>query len=117
MQPRDKATVEGHLDWRRQAEDTVWLLATLDGVDAGAGIGVHGWHSAPGIVRTLAYVVEDARGHGVGSELLATLDDWAVARGAHSVEGSVAEDDPGASPGSSGADTPRSGATRRWCST
>ena len=93
VRPRARATVEGHIDWRRQATDTVWLVATLDGVDAGAGIGVHGWHSEDGVVTTIALVLEQTRGRGVGTALLADLDCWAAGHGARAVEGKVDEDD------------------------
>ena len=33
-------TVEGYLDWKRQARETVWLVATHDGADVGASIGI-----------------------------------------------------------------------------
>ena len=36
-------TAEGYLDWKRQARETIWLLATEDDVDVGAAIGIGGW--------------------------------------------------------------------------
>ena len=38
------STVEDYLDWRRQAQQTVWFLASDGRQDTGAGIGVGGWH-------------------------------------------------------------------------
>jgi GNAT superfamily N-acetyltransferase len=73
VRPGERASVEGYVDWKRQAEDTIWLLAIDDGADVGAGIGIHGWHAEPGVVRTLAFVPEERRGHGIGSALLRRL--------------------------------------------
>jgi GNAT superfamily N-acetyltransferase len=93
VRPRARWSVGDLVDWRRQAEDTIWLLASGEGEDAGAGIGVHGWHSEPGVVRTLAFVPAELRGRGIGSALLQQLGEWAVAHGANTVEGMVEEDD------------------------
>lgn len=42
------ATSVGLVDWRRQAEETVWLLAERDGEPVGAAVALVGWHdSAP----------------------------------------------------------------------
>jgi hypothetical protein len=38
----DPATVEGFVDWKRQAEDMVWLLARENGKEVGAGVGLVG---------------------------------------------------------------------------
>ena len=70
-------TVEGYLDWKRQARETVWLLATEDGRDVGTAIGIGGWHSPEGVARGEVRVVPDARGRGVGSDLLSELSAWA----------------------------------------
>ena len=94
VRPKERASVEGYVDWKRQAEETIWLLATDDGTDAGAGIGVHGWHAEPGVVRTLALVPEERRGRGIGSALLQRLAEWAAGHGADTVQGTVAEEDP-----------------------
>lgn len=94
VRPRERASTEGYVDWRRQAEDTIWLLATDDGADVGAGIGVHGWHAEPGVVRTLAFVQEERRGRGIGSALVRRLAEWAGAHDADAVQGTVEEDDP-----------------------
>ena len=94
VRPRERWNVVNLVDWRRQAEDMLWLVASDDGADVGAGIGVHGWHSEPGVVRTLAFVPADMRGRGIGSALLRRLGEWAAAHGGHTVEGTVEEDDP-----------------------
>ena len=70
-------TAEGYLDWKRQARETVWLLATGDGVDVGAAIGIGGWHAPEGVARGEVRVAPAARGRGVGSALLAELSAWA----------------------------------------
>ena len=70
-------TAEGYLDWKRQARETIWLLASEAGRDVGTGIGVGGWHSPEGVARAEVRVVADARGRGVGSALLAELSAWA----------------------------------------
>lgn len=93
VRPRERWSAEDLVDWRRQADDMLWLVASKRGADVGAGIGVHGWHSEPGVVRTLAFVPEARRAHGIGSALLHRLGEWAAARGGHTVEGTVEEDD------------------------
>src|SRR5512146_978159 len=70
-------TVEGYLDWKRQARETTWLLAWEDGRDVGTAIGVGGWHSPDGVARGEVRVVPDARGRGAGSALLRALSTWA----------------------------------------
>jgi len=58
-------TVEGYLDWKRQARETIWLLASDKGRDVGTAIGVGGWHSPEGVARREVRVVAQARGSGV----------------------------------------------------
>ena len=70
-------TAEGYLDWKRQARETVWLLATEDGVDVGAAIGIGGWHAPAGVARGEVRIAPATRGRGVGSALLAELSAWA----------------------------------------
>jgi mycothiol synthase len=86
-------TAEGYLDWKRQARETIWLLAAEDGRDVGTGIGVGGWHSPEGVARAEVRVVGDARGHGVGSALLAELSAWARGLGYRELMGGVKEVD------------------------
>lgn len=93
VRPRERWNAVDLVDWKRQAADTIWLLARDDGEEVGAGIGVHGWHSEPGVVRTLAFVPPGLRGRGVGSALLQRLAAWAVEHGGDTVEGTVEEDD------------------------
>ena len=87
-------TVEGYLDWKRQARETIWLLATDRGRDVGTAIGVGGWHSPEGVARGEIRVVADARGRGLGSALLAALSGWARDLGYGELTGPVKEDDP-----------------------
>ena len=70
-------TAEGYLDWKRQARETAWLLATEAGVDVGAAIGIGGWHAPEGVARGEVRVAVAARGRGIGSALLAELSAWA----------------------------------------
>jgi GNAT superfamily N-acetyltransferase len=88
-------TAEGYLDWKRQARETAWFLASLDGRDVGAAIGVGGWHSPEGVARGEIRVTTPARGRGVGSALLGTLSDWARALGYSQLMGPVKEVDVG----------------------
>ena len=86
-------TVEGYLDWKRQARETGWFLASDDERDVGAAIGIGGWHSPDGVARGEIRVVGDARGNGVGSRLLDTLTDWARGLGYAELMGPVKEVD------------------------
>ncbi len=89
----DPLTAESLVDWRRQAEDMAWLVATEDDVDVGAGIGIVGWHTSPGTAYVEAWILPEARRHGVGEELYAELMRWGAERGCAAVETAVAEDD------------------------
>ncbi|HXY17414.1 MAG TPA: GNAT family N-acetyltransferase [Gaiellaceae bacterium] len=91
--PQDADTVEAYVDWRRQAEDMVWLVASRAKVDVGAGVGIHGWHSPEGVGRLGVHVLAEARGYGIGSALLASLGDWLQARGCREAMAQVAEED------------------------
>jgi GNAT superfamily N-acetyltransferase len=86
-------TVEGYLDWKRQARETVWLLATEGTQDAGAAIGIGGWHSPEEVARGEVTVVRESRGAGVGSALLDALSAWARELGYVELMGSVKETD------------------------
>ncbi len=86
----DTGTVEDYVDWRRQAQETVWLLASGD-PDLGAGIGVGGWHEPPGVARGDVRVVRSHRGNGVGSALLERLGSWASGLGYGELIGEVRE--------------------------
>jgi GNAT superfamily N-acetyltransferase len=86
-------TVEGYLDWKRQARETIWLLAELDGREAGTAIGIGGWHSPDGVARGEVRVVGDVRGCGVGSALLRELSGWARGLGYSELMGPVKEVD------------------------
>ena len=60
-------TVEGYLDWKRQARETVWLLASEGKEDVGAAIGIGGWHSPDGVARDRDLAPRESRGGGVRS--------------------------------------------------
>lgn len=94
IRPDKATTVESLLDWRRQAEDLTWLLATVDGEQAGAGIALVGWHTPPGVGKGEAYVLPGFRGCGVGSAIFRELARWVGERGCIELESSVREDDP-----------------------
>ena len=85
-------TVEGYLDWKKQARETIWLLAS-DGRDVGTAIGIGGWHSPAGVARAAVAVIPAARGAGVGTGLLAALSAWAQGAGHVELMGSVKEND------------------------
>jgi GNAT superfamily N-acetyltransferase len=89
----DPAAVEEFVDWQHQAEDMVWLVAAVDGEDAGAGVGVIGWHARPQTAHIEAWTLPAARGQGVGDALLEALTRWSARNGCTAVESPVAEDD------------------------
>jgi mycothiol synthase len=89
----DTGAVEDYVDWRRQAQDTVWLLASDRGRDVAAGIGVGGWHEPPGVARGDIRVVGDKRARGIGSALLDRLGAWASNLGYGALIGEVRETD------------------------
>ena len=86
-------TVEGYLDWKRQARETVWLLASEGKDDVGAAIGIGGWHSPEGVARGEVTVPRESRGAGIGSELLGSLSAWARDLGYLDLMGPVKETD------------------------
>lgn len=94
VSPRGKRTAAGLHDWRRQAEDMVWLLASEDGADAGAGLVYVGWFSEAGVAGGDIAVLPDRRGRGIGNALYSALSAWAAARAAREIELHVGEDDP-----------------------
>lgn len=86
-------SVEGYLDWKRQARETIWLLASDRGRDVGTAIGIGGWHSPEGVARGEVRVVREARGSGIGSSLLCELSAWALGLGYTELMGPVREVD------------------------
>jgi mycothiol synthase len=89
----DTGTGADYVDWRRQAQETVWLLASAAGRDVGAGIGIGGWHEPPGVARADVRVVSDERGNGVGTALFERLGRWARELGYGELIGEVRERD------------------------
>lgn len=87
-------TLEGFEDWRRQAGETIWLLATEAGEDIAAGLALTGWYSAPHQARADVRVAPAYRGRGHALELYRALSAWADDRGVTELEGEVWEDDP-----------------------
>jgi GNAT superfamily N-acetyltransferase len=89
----DTGTGEDYVDWRRQAQQTVWLLASGGGRDVAAAIGVGGWHEPPGVARAEIRVVTSERGKGIGASLLQRLGEWARSFGYRELSGEVRERD------------------------
>jgi mycothiol synthase len=93
VRPDRAGSVGDYLDWKRQAEDMAWFVASVDGEDAGVAFAYVGWHSAPGTGTGEAFVLPEHRGAGVGFELYRELADWVQERGCITLETTVAEDD------------------------
>ena len=93
VRPDDPTTVDELVDWKRQAEDMVWLVATSGGEDAGAGVGLVGWHSEPQTARGETWVLSHLRGRGVGSAIFVELERWGAQRGCTAMQTQVEEDD------------------------
>ena len=86
--PREDATADGFVDWRRQAEDMAWFLG-----DDAAALVLTGWHTPPGHAIGAVAVLPERRGRGSGDELLAAIESWARDRRSTQLEGGIAEDD------------------------
>jgi len=93
MPREDIGGVAGLIDWRRQAEAMIWLLAERDGEAVGAAYALTGWHTPPHRGIGAALVLPGRRGEGIGDELRAVIERWAVEHGATELEGPVAEED------------------------
>lgn len=91
--PRASADVAEFIDWKRQADDMVWLVAAVDGRDVGAGIGLVGWHLPPRTAIVEVWTLPDVRGQGNGTALCEELLRWSTERGSLAVQTAVAEDD------------------------
>lgn len=92
--PHDPESAASYVDWRRQADDMLWLLARRNGEVVGAGVGIVGWHSPPGVGRATVLVLPSARGAGAGSAIGARLASWLRERGCPEATGGVSETDP-----------------------
>jgi GNAT superfamily N-acetyltransferase len=92
---REEGVIADFLDWKRQAPQTVWLLAEEGEAAVGAGRLTPGWHSPPGVARADVRVLPAARRRGIGSELLDELQRRADALHAPTLELEVRDDDPG----------------------
>ena len=93
VRPDRAGSVADYVDWRRQAEDMAWFVASKSGEDAGAALAYVGWHSAPGTGTGEAFVLPEYRGTGIGSALYRELASWVQERGCVTLETTVAEDD------------------------
>lgn len=87
------ATAAGLVDWRRQAEDTAWLLAAQGGAAAGGAVVLVGWHSPRHIAIARLGVVPAHRGGGAGTALLGAVSAWARDHRASELESEVGESD------------------------
>jgi GNAT superfamily N-acetyltransferase len=93
IRPDRIGSVSDYLDWKRQAEDMAWFIASKAGVDAGAAFAYVGWHSTPGTGNGEAFVLPAHRGAGLGDALYREVADWVQERGCVTLETTVAEDD------------------------
>ncbi len=93
IRPRDPETPAVLVDWKRQAEDMVWLVAAEDGEDIAAGYALTGWHSPPGVGHLFVGVLPDARGRGAGSALLRRLGGWLGEHGCVEATADVGEEE------------------------
>jgi len=93
VRPDRGGSVGDYVDWKRQAEDMAWFVASVDGEDAGCALAYVGWHSAPGTGTGEAFVLPEHRGAGVGFALYRELAGWVEERGCVTLETTVAEDD------------------------
>jgi GNAT superfamily N-acetyltransferase len=94
--PRENSGgVAEFIDWKRQAEAMVWLLAEEDGAVVGAGYALTGWHTPRHRAIGAVLVAPEHRGRGTGDEIRAAIEHWAAEHGATELEGPVAEDDEG----------------------
>jgi mycothiol synthase len=90
----EEGLIADYADWKRQAPETVWLLAEDAGAAVGAARLTPGWHSPPGVARADVRVLPEARGRGFGSALLDELQRRADPLGAPTLELEVRDDDP-----------------------
>ena len=93
VRPRDPLTPGMVIDWRNQSGSMIWFIASIEGIEAGAGIGIIGWHSEPEVARIEVEVLDAWRAHGLGTALLERLSDWALAGGQTKADASVEEFD------------------------
>ena len=112
VRPDRRGSVGDYIDWKRQAEDMAWFVASRQGEDAGVALAYVGWHSPPGTGVGEAFVLPGHRGTGVGSALYRELASWALERGCVTLETTVSDDDERASPGPTDAAFVRSGGIR-----
>jgi len=91
VRPHDPLTPAMMIDWCSQADSMLWLLATIDGVDAAVGHGIIGWHAEPGVAQIEVSVLEIWRGNGLGTALLERLSVWALAGAESFADGSIDE--------------------------
>ena len=95
VRPDRTASVGDYVDWKRQAEDMAWFIASKAGEDAGAALAYVGWHSTPGTGyrRGLRAARAPRRRRRIGA--LRAARRWVQERGCITLETTVAEDDAG----------------------
>ncbi len=93
VRPSDPLTPAMMIDWSGQADAMLWLIATVDGVDAAVGHGIVGWHAEPGVCQLEVSVLERRRGQGLGDAVLGRLSVWALASAQTAADGTVDEGD------------------------
>jgi mycothiol synthase len=86
-------SADEYRDWKRQARETIWLVAVADQADIGAAIGVGGWHEPEGAARVKLVVDPTHRRRGAGSGLLKSVGSWAKTLGYGDLLASVKEID------------------------
>lgn len=93
VRPDRAGSADEYVDWKRQAEDMAWFIASRDGENVGAAFAYVGWHSVPGTGTGEAFVLPEHRGAGVGTALYRELACWVEERGCVTLETSVSESD------------------------
>jgi mycothiol synthase len=93
VRPSDPLTPAMMIDWSRQAEAMIWLLATVGAIDAAVGHGIIGWHAEPGVCQLEVSVLGERRGQGLGEAVLGRLSPWALAGGQKAADGTIDERD------------------------
>jgi GNAT superfamily N-acetyltransferase len=91
VRPNDPLTPAMMIDWCSQADSMLWLLATVDEVDAATGHGMIGWHAEPGVCQLVVSVLEERRGQGLGDAVLGHLSGWALASAQTAADGAIDE--------------------------
>ena len=117
MPREDTGGAAGFVDWKRQAEAMVWLLAERDGVVVGAGYALTGWHTPPHRAIGAALVAPVHRGTGSATSSARRSSAGRASTARPSSKGRWLRTTRGAWRGQPPAATRKPDAIRRWCST